>query len=389
MPAKVMVRRIDHTPGQLRELARKHRFRDRRRRMRAVAPGMEDGLSRTGVASGAGVGARTLRDRVVRYSADGLDGLRDAARPGAPPKLENGQAGEVVSWLDGGPDPDAGGPSRWTVADLRARIADSFGVGCALEGARQLVRRLGFRHMSPRPVHPKADPAAREGFGGDSVRLAREAVPDGVAPEDVPVYLQDGARVGRKGMLSKVRARKGTRPRVVRDHRYGHLYLFPPPPPPPRLPRDGRRGRACVRQGQHDRDGPAPPRHRGAGPRRKARPGGPRRGGPAPVGGPGDTGQRLPAPAAAHGPELNPGGTVFSVPSTGTSPTGCPQARNTSGRWSSTSGTPSSAGRGRSRGSPRGNGRCREIRGAYRRLFIWFGIIPVRSPWIGALRPFR
>ena len=228
MPAKVMVSRTDHTPEQLRELARKHRFRDRRRRMRAIALVMEDGLSRTEVASGAGVGARTLRDWVVRYSADGLDGLRDAARPGAPPKLESGQAGEVVSWLDGGPDPDAGGPSRWTVADVRKRIAGSFGVGCALEGVRQPVRRLGFRHMSPRPVHPRADPAAREGFGGDSVRLAREAVPDGVAPEDVPVYLQDGARVGRKGMLPGVRARKGTRPRVVRDHRYGHLYLFPP-----------------------------------------------------------------------------------------------------------------------------------------------------------------
>ncbi len=94
MPAKVTVSRTDHTPGHLRELASKRRFRDRRHRLRAIAPVMEDGLSRAGVASGAGVGARTLRDRVVRYSADGLDGLRDAARPGAPPKLESGQAGE-------------------------------------------------------------------------------------------------------------------------------------------------------------------------------------------------------------------------------------------------------------------------------------------------------
>ncbi len=176
MPAKVMVPRTDHTPGHLRELARKHRFRGCRRRLRAIAPVMEDGLSRAAVASGAGVGARTLRDRVVRYNAGGLDGLRDAARPGAPPKLESGPAREVASWLEDGPDPDA-----------------------------------------------------REGFGGDSVRLAREAVPDGVAPEDVPVYLQDGARVGRKGMLPGVRARRGTRPRIVRDHRYGHLYLSPPP----------------------------------------------------------------------------------------------------------------------------------------------------------------
>ena len=139
----------------------------------------------------------------------------DAPRPGRPlqrrrPRRPAGRrpAGEVASWLEDGPDPDAGGPSRRAVADVRKRIADSFGVGCALEGVRRPVRRMGFRR--------------------DSVRLARKAVPDGVAPEDVSVYLQDGARVGRKGMLSRVRARRGTRPRVVRDHRYGHLYLFPP-----------------------------------------------------------------------------------------------------------------------------------------------------------------
>ncbi len=129
MPAKVMVSRTDHTPGHLRELARKHRFRDRRRRLRAIALVTGGRLSRTGVASAVGVGVRTLRDRVVRYNAGGLDGLRDAARPGAPPKLESGQAGEVASWLDGGPDPDAGRPSRRAVADVRKRIAGSFGWG--------------------------------------------------------------------------------------------------------------------------------------------------------------------------------------------------------------------------------------------------------------------
>ncbi len=181
--------------------------------------------SRTGVAA-AGVGARTLRDWVMRYNADGLDGLRDSARSGRPPNLEGGQAEEVASWLEAGPDPDAGGPSRWTVADIRARIADSFGVAYTLEGTRQLVRRTGFRHMSPRPVHPRADPLEREGFRRDFSRLAREAVPDGVAPEDVLVYFQDEARIGQKGMLSRVWARKGTRPRVARDHRYGYVYLF-------------------------------------------------------------------------------------------------------------------------------------------------------------------
>ena len=37
MPAKIMVSRTDHTPQELRELASKHKFRDCRHRLRAIA----------------------------------------------------------------------------------------------------------------------------------------------------------------------------------------------------------------------------------------------------------------------------------------------------------------------------------------------------------------
>ncbi len=93
MPAMVMVPRTDHTPGQLRGLVPEHRFRDRRHRLRAIVRVIGGGLSRTGVAAAASVGARTLRDRVMRCSADRLDGLRDSARSGRPPNLEASMSG--------------------------------------------------------------------------------------------------------------------------------------------------------------------------------------------------------------------------------------------------------------------------------------------------------
>ena len=40
------------------------------------------------------------------------------------------------------------------------------------------------------------------------------------------MFSQDEARVGQKGMLSRVWARKETRPRIVRDHRCGYVYVF-------------------------------------------------------------------------------------------------------------------------------------------------------------------
>ena len=39
------------------------------------------------------------------------------------------------------------------------------------------------------------------------------------------MFFQDEDRIGQKGMLSRVWTRKGTRPRIPRDHRYGYVYL--------------------------------------------------------------------------------------------------------------------------------------------------------------------
>ena len=42
----------------------------------------------------------------------------------------------------------------------------------------------------------------------------------------VEIWFQDEARVGQKGMTTRVWANGKQRPRIVRDHRYGYVYLF-------------------------------------------------------------------------------------------------------------------------------------------------------------------
>lgn len=226
MSAKIAVTRIDHTPETLRKLASSHKFRDCRCRLRAVALMMEDTVSRAAIARRVGVDVQTLRDWVVRYNGAGIEGLRDAARPGRPPKLDEAQETHLVAWMDAGPDVDAGEPCRWTVADIRQWIKDCFDVDFTLEGVRRLIRRLGFRHVSPRPIHPRAKPEDQEAFRQNFRQLAQSVLPESVVSEDVLVYFQDEARIGQKGMLSRLWARKGTRPRIPRDYRYGYVYLF-------------------------------------------------------------------------------------------------------------------------------------------------------------------
>ena len=177
MPAKIMVSRTDHTPQELRELASKHKFRDCRHRLRAIALAIEGGLTRTEIAGDAGVDAQTLCDWVKRYNEEGLEGLRDNARPGRPSLLDVERRAAVTTWLAAGPDPDAGEPSRWTVADIRERIMDSFGVRYTLEGVRRLIRRLGFRHVSPDRSIPGRSPRPRRNSGTVSRGWRRRPFP--------------------------------------------------------------------------------------------------------------------------------------------------------------------------------------------------------------------
>ena len=226
MSAKIAVTRTDHTPESLRKLALSHKYRACRNRLRALALMIEDTVSRTEMARRIGVDVQTLRDWVVRYNEAGVDGLRDAPRPGRPPKLDARQEAQLVAWMDGGADPDAGEPCCWTVGDMRHWITCRFDMDFTLEGVRRMIRRLGFRHVSPRPIHPRARPQDQETFRQNFRELAIAALPDGVSGEDVLVFFQDEARIGQKGMLSRVWARKGTRPRIPRDYRYGYVYLF-------------------------------------------------------------------------------------------------------------------------------------------------------------------
>ena len=62
--------------------------------------------------------------------------------------------------------PAAGVPS-WTIGLVREWIAEVFKVALSMESIRALMHSLGFRKLSPRPVHPKANPQKQEGFRKD------------------------------------------------------------------------------------------------------------------------------------------------------------------------------------------------------------------------------
>ena len=63
---------------------------------------------------------QTLRDWVIRYNEDSLDGLAARARDGRPPKLDAEERAELYRLVLDGPAPEASGLSAFTREDLCA-----------------------------------------------------------------------------------------------------------------------------------------------------------------------------------------------------------------------------------------------------------------------------
>ncbi len=152
-------------------------------------------------------------------------------RAGGPPdaacrpcRLDECQLDQLRARVEAGPAAEADAPSRLRLCDIRKWILETFRVRYSLEGVRKLLRRQGFRHMSPRPLHPKAKLGAQDEFRNKFSELAEEAAGDATGP--IEIWVQDESRIGQQGMLSRVWARKGTRPRIPRDQRFGYCYLF-------------------------------------------------------------------------------------------------------------------------------------------------------------------
>jgi hypothetical protein len=54
----------------------------------------------------------------------------------------------------------------------------------------------------------------------------KQALPPEAAGKPIEIWFQDEARVGQQGTLTRIWARRGTRPRKPRDRRYNWAYLF-------------------------------------------------------------------------------------------------------------------------------------------------------------------
>ena len=168
MGTAIQIRRSDFDAAGFRREARRTKDVAASRRMLALALVLE-GASRSEAAKSAGMDRQTLRDWVHRYNEQGLAGLFDkTGNVGPKPLLSPQQEAEVAEWVRRGPDVAEHGVVRWRRADLARAIAAKFGVVLAERSMSDVLRRMGFRRLVPRPRHPGHDAAAQASFKATS-----------------------------------------------------------------------------------------------------------------------------------------------------------------------------------------------------------------------------
>ena len=155
--------RADKSPAELRALARRERDGRISARLLALASALE-GRPREEAARLAGMTGQTLRDWVMRYDAEGVEGLRDRHRSGRPCALEEGQQAALKALVLRGPDPGRDGCREWRVRDLCRAVEARFGVAYTEAGMLRLVKGLDSSWQKARPRHPRADPRAQARF---------------------------------------------------------------------------------------------------------------------------------------------------------------------------------------------------------------------------------
>jgi len=114
-----------------------------------------------------GAARRTVQQWLARYNRGGLDELFDKPRPGQPTKLPRDREEEFCRRIENGPT-EADGVSALNGPAIRRILRREFGQAYSLWGVYDLLHRLGYSCLCPRPHHEQADPQAQETFRKDS-----------------------------------------------------------------------------------------------------------------------------------------------------------------------------------------------------------------------------
>ena len=155
--------RKDFSAEALRAMARRTKDGPQARRLLALAA-IYDGATRSEAAKIGGVTLQIVRDWVLRFNADGPDGLVDRKAPGQPSLLKDEHRAALARVVEEGPTPAIHGVVRWRIVDLCQWLFEEFRISLSETTVSRELRALGYRKLSARPRHHAQREGAIENF---------------------------------------------------------------------------------------------------------------------------------------------------------------------------------------------------------------------------------
>src|SRR3954469_14689027 len=198
---------------RLQELAKRDRSTRIWARLQAVILAKQ-GDTAPEIARALGFSRRAVQAWVAACNRGGLGALPDRPHPGRTPLLPHDQEVRFLERIEAPPRPEDGA-CELRGADMRRILEREFAARYSLSGVYKLLHRLDYNDLMPRPQHPDADDQAQQFFKEivvEHIEAIAERHPDAV----IQVWHQDEARFGQQGTLTRVWARRGSRPRRVR-----------------------------------------------------------------------------------------------------------------------------------------------------------------------------
>ena len=188
--------RSDFDGEDLRRLAQASKDAAQARRLLALAV-IYDGGRRGDAAEVGGVGLQVIRDWVLRFNAEGPDGLIDRKAPGRQAKLDDGQRQALARRVEEDPVPAVDGVARWRLKDLARWLLEEFGVSLDERSVSRELKALGFRKLPVRPHHHAQGEHAQDELVQDELAQDELAMDDALKKTSPPTIWRRSARAGK------------------------------------------------------------------------------------------------------------------------------------------------------------------------------------------------
>lgn len=160
-----------------------------------------------------------------RYKKLGVQGLYDYPRSGRPTILPASLEGKFIDRVQSGPTP-ADEVSAFRGRFIKKILNSEFNLSYSLSGVYDLLRRLDFKKIKPRPRHEKNDAKAMEQWKKHDLPIAVARTQVKHSDKTLEIWFQDEMRFGNKTRITSAWKKAGTKWNQRKQIGFKNRYIY-------------------------------------------------------------------------------------------------------------------------------------------------------------------